>query len=315
MNTQSVFFQLVFFFLFGISAFENNIWTGCFGVVELVWLCMDRSRSLSISKYPALLLTGSIFSPRELGIIGIEKFLIYASVKLLNWLGEAAHIPNQNFLRGIWGGILKQKKDFLFLSETLPEEYLRLRYLHSCWHCSLCGYSCCVLPQPQTVACASFSPAKVWTVCNIFRYLISIWSRWCLANQHAHSCKHISLLKCDLIFTSMCKFAGAAWYRKLQYFFFPSRRGGCGIKWLLQFKKKKNFLCVFSDSSKCLDLRVSTWKPENLFALVEPVAQMPSKTIRVLEVIYFSFFSHKTAYLFLRDHRISSAFVSFSLFS
>lgn len=245
MNTQSVFFQLGFFFLFGISAFENNIWTGCFGVVELVWLCMDRSRSLSISKYPALLLTGSIFSPRELGIIGIEKFLIYASVKLLNWLGEAAHIPNQNFLRGIWGGILKQKKDFLFLSETLPEEYLRLRYLHSCWHCSLCGCSCCVLPQPQTVACASFSPAKVWTVCNIFRYLISIWSRWCLANQHAHSCKHISLLKCDLIFTSMCKFAGAAWYRKLQYFFFPVGEVVVASSDYYNLKKKKIFCVSF----------------------------------------------------------------------
>lgn len=53
-------------------------------MVELVWLSMDRSRSLSISKYPALLLTGSIFSPREPGIIGIEKFLICAMVKLSN---------------------------------------------------------------------------------------------------------------------------------------------------------------------------------------------------------------------------------------
>lgn len=73
-------------------------------------------------------------------------------------------------------------------------------------------------------------------------------------------------------------------------------------------------MCVFSNSSRCLDLRLSSWKPENLFAVVEPVAQMPSKTIHALEVVYF-FPPHKAAYLILRDHTISSAFVSSSLFS
>lgn len=242
MNTQSVFSSEFFFPFLLFLHLKNNILAGCFGVVVLAWLPVDKSRSLSISKYPALLLTGSIFSPRDPRIIGIEKFLIYAMVKLLNWLGEATHISKQNLLRGCWEGIPKEKKQFLLLPETLPEEYLQLRYSHSCWHCCVRGYSCRVPPPPQTVTCARSCSAKVWTVCNIFRYLMSISSRWCLANQHAHSCKCISLLKCDLIFSNMCKFAEAAWYSKL-HFFFSSRRGGCGIRWLILLKKLL-FLCV-----------------------------------------------------------------------
>lgn len=226
-------------------------------MVESVWLSTDRSRSLSISKYPALLLTGSIFSPSEPGIIGIEKFLIYVMVKLLNWLGEATRIPSQNLLRGCRGGIPKEKERFLLLSETLPEAYLRLRYLHSCWHCCLCGCSCCVLPLPQTVAWAGSCSAKVWTVCNIFSYLISVLRRWCLANQHAHSGKFINMWS-DL-YKHVVKFAEAAWYRKMHLFFFPV--GEVAVASGDYYFKKKNiflFWCVFSNSSKCLDLRASS---------------------------------------------------------
>lgn len=172
---------------------------------------MHRSRSLSISKYLPSYWLGSIFSLRECRIITIEKFLVYAILNFFDWLGEATHVPNQNLLRGCWGGIPKEKKKFLLLTETLPKKYLYLWYHPSCWHCCLCGYSCHVLPPPWTVACASSLSAGVWTVCNIF-------SRWYLAKQHAHSCKGITVLKCVLIFTGMCKAC-----RKLQKGFLSGR--------------------------------------------------------------------------------------------
>lgn len=121
---------------------------------------------------------------------------------LIDWVR-----PHMFPARICWGGIPKEKKQFLLLTETLPEKYLCLRYDPSCWHCCLCGYSCHVLPPPWTVACASSHSAGVWRVCGVV-------SRWCLAKQHAHSCRCITVLKCLLIFTGMCKAC-----RKLQGFF------------------------------------------------------------------------------------------------
>lgn len=49
--THSVFFIGFFFSFLIFLHLKNKFWTGSFGLVELVWLSMHRSRSLSISKY------------------------------------------------------------------------------------------------------------------------------------------------------------------------------------------------------------------------------------------------------------------------
>lgn len=142
-------------------------------------------------------------------------FLALQSPRSLKW--QLPYLCNGEIVKFIgWGhthsqpefakGLLKKNpkgKEEELSPETLPEKYLWHRYLHSCWHCCLCGYSCCVLLPSQTGASDSSYSAKLWTACNIFRYLISISRAGDVLLTGMPTVANV--LEFDLVFTSMWK--------------------------------------------------------------------------------------------------------------
>lgn len=72
---DSVFFSVlgVFFPFFMFLHLKNNFWTGCFGLVELVWLSMRRSRSLSISKYLPSYWLGLFLASGSTGLLQLKS--------------------------------------------------------------------------------------------------------------------------------------------------------------------------------------------------------------------------------------------------
>lgn len=188
-----------------------------------MWLSVHGSRSLSVSKYLPSYWLGLFLASASTGLSQSKSswFMQY-SIFLIDCVR-----PHMFPTRICWEAAEEEsqrRQNFLLLTETLPNKYLCLRYHPSCWHCWLCGYSCHVLPPAWTVACATSHSAGVWTVCNIF-------SRQCLAKQHAHSCKGISVLEC----------ACARHAEKCKRFFLKGRNG-CDIRCLLLFK---NFCVSF----------------------------------------------------------------------
>jgi len=104
--------------------------------------------------------------------------------------------------------------------------------------------------------------------------------------------------------------------KNCSFCFFPQQERQLWHQVVITFLKNLGFGMFFQTPAHVwISERLAGNQKIGLFALVEPVAQVPSKTMHDLEVIDFFFPHHKTAYLILRDHTISSAFVSFSLFS
>lgn len=77
MNVQSLFSFFVFF-LFGIFAFEKQHLNWMF------WSEEERCTSLSVSEFLPFYCLCLFFGPTEPKLVGIENFLMYAMVKLLN---------------------------------------------------------------------------------------------------------------------------------------------------------------------------------------------------------------------------------------